>query len=74
VIKYICFTSSEEFEKWQQENPRYQIMNIAPLVSGIDMQFDSPTEKVSGTTNIAVFVVYHIPIDTSQMQAAELQK
>lgn len=62
ILKYICFKSSEDFEKWQLDNPSCKVHHISPLVSGIDLQFDS-TEKdnkfgANATTNVSAFVIY----------------
>ena len=55
LIKYKTFSSSEEFEKFQEENT-INIISVSPLVSGIN--FSEEQVAMRGDTEISVFVVY----------------
>lgn len=63
MLKYICFTSSEEFEKWQQDHPTVRVASISPLVSSINLDINETGRNANGVTNITVFVVYYHKID-----------
>ena len=69
MIRYRCFGCSEDFEKWQQDNPRAKIYVVTPVVSGVDFDFSADKDafqKAQGTTNVAAFVTYVIPKDEQQ--------
>lgn len=55
LIKYKTFYSSEEFEKFQEENT-INIISVSPLVSGINLSEEQLVMR--GDAEIAVFVVY----------------
>lgn len=66
ILKYICFNSSEEFAKWQIDNPDYTIHNIIPLVSGMDLKVDHTTPETAeanAITNVSAFVTYFVAIN-----------
>ena len=54
ILKYACFKSSPDFERWQNENPDCTIFNIVPLVSSMEF------EAKEATTNVGVIVIYKI--------------
>ena len=51
ILKYKLFTSSEDFEAWQ-ENSNIIICNINPMVSGIDVPVHAEATEINGTTKI----------------------
>jgi hypothetical protein len=55
MLKYKVFKSSEEFEKWQEEN-KVEICQIQPLVGGINMK--EYENEFNGTCNVYIFVIY----------------
>lgn len=60
ILGYIRFNSSEEFEKWQIDNPDIEVRQVTPLVSGMsfDINSESGDNAMNGKTNINVFVIY----------------
>ena len=56
-IRYKTFSSSEEFETWQDENPQFGVVNVQPMVSGIEVSSDMQN-SASAYTSITVFVTY----------------
>lgn len=59
VVKYRMFTSSDEFEKWQ-ESEKVQIFTVQPLISGMKLNLAGTNEAMAGGAgaDIAVFVTY----------------
>ena len=57
IIKYVTFSSSEEFENWQRENQKIMVTKIMPIPDTID-----GSEKCNELTlnmEIAIMVIYH---------------
>jgi len=57
-MKYITFNTSEDFEKWQNENPKIEIIQITPLLSGLSMSKKTPICLSATIAPCAVFVLY----------------
>lgn len=61
-LRYKCFNSSEDFEKWQDDNAPVKLHMIAPLITELDMKIQGDEEGTSGVgnakTNVSCFVVY----------------
>lgn len=55
IIKYKTFNSSEDFEKWQQEN-NVGIYNTVPVPINLDMH--STGDQSSGEIKFMIFVTY----------------
>jgi hypothetical protein len=58
VLAYTTFGTSEEFEKWQIDNPDYPIQNINPLLSGMKMSMEESALSGEATTSVVIFVLY----------------
>ena len=61
MIAYTCFKCSEDFEKWQDENPQFSVCQIQPVLDGLDFDFKDKEEGVGtaqGMGKIKVFVTY----------------
>lgn len=63
LLKYTSFTTSESFEKWQQENPKNVVSQIIPTPVTIKGNMMNTPEGAGGQTGEAqiafnIFVVY----------------
>ena len=58
IIAYISFSCSEDFEDWQEDHPENTVIQVMPILSGIELTSEDIGISAKGTTNIAVFVTY----------------
>ena len=68
VIKYKVFTSSKEFEKWQEDNPQYGIYQMSPyqLSSGISLAEKNGSLSGGVHLEVGLFVCYGIPLEKGE--------
>ncbi len=60
IISYAMFETSESFEAWQVDNAKVKILNIQPIITGLEMKMDGEVQKANAdaTTRVNVFVTY----------------
>jgi len=54
IIKYKTFNSTEEFEKWQEENPNAKVHTVLPIAKVMARFTDSNAQYIE----YKVFVTY----------------
>jgi hypothetical protein len=57
--KYATFTTTGDFEKWQDENPQAIIHQVTPIIGGLQMNQTTPEKMDATIAPCAVFVLYH---------------
>ena len=58
-LKYTSFTTSADFEKWQDENPKAIVSQITPIIGGLQMNQTNPEQLDAKLAPVAICVVYH---------------
>lgn len=67
VLKWVVFNTSEEFEKWQHDNPQFTMVSVQPVYRGYHLTAEEEqineyfkTGKGDALNNIAVIVFYRL--------------
>ena len=58
-LQYAMFTTSADFEKWQDENPNVKINQVQPMISGLRMRQPKADQMDAAATPVNIFVLYH---------------